>query len=170
MGFLIKFIFILALFCNSNAFANDNLLSKVKGLDNIYVADVYFFETLSEEFGLSSAKIKNLIELKLRQCGIKIKKEIDSNSVCIFTEVHSIKYKPTPVFLKIDICENATIDRTGKFAFAYIWQKSTMFLYHDNKELGQKIYECIESWMDDFCNKYLEANPRIFAENTVKVK
>lgn len=161
-------IFVLTWACSSLYSAEDYSLSRLKGISSIKVADVYFIGETPDKLGVSSQKIKSTIELRLRQCGINVTKvDEEDDSAFVFVEIKSIgNEQATPVYISIELCEDATIDRNKRFVFAVVWSNWTLLLYGNKEKLSKEIVHTVNEFMDNFSNLYLEANPRKFIEQT----
>jgi len=174
MNRIFKVLFVFQLFfsfyVNADIWRNVELMH-LKGLSSIAIgegASFQFWGSTAEKLGVPQQKIKNLIEVKFRQCGIDVFDRSENSSRNDGADI-SIDFKSVElnslsgvIYLNLRIYETANIKRNNLYASGRTWERWAMLTYSKNSELEKEIMSLINNWMDEFSNLYLAANPRKF--------
>lgn len=158
-------IFLAIFFLIANALearTNTYNLCKFKGITEIDI-QINISERFKNETKLSEDRIKNLISLRFRQSGIKITEEAsDTFSI----DVSFAKAYCCSTYIKSELMSPARLERNNSFVYPAVWGNFQLISGGLDKALGNRVIEVIESFVDEFLNIYLEANPREFVPRT----
>lgn len=160
-----RFIFLASFLLFANALqagTSAHRLSQLKGITEIDI-QMNLDDRFKNETELSEDRIKNLISLRFRQSGIKISEEAAET---FFIEVGFAKAYCCATYIKTELMSPARLERDNRFVYPSIWENSKLISGGIGKDLGKGSIEVIESFVDEFLNIYLEANPREFIPST----
>ena len=138
------------------------------GLQGVYVL-VEDFKTDAEKYGLNSEMFKIDVELRLRQCGVKVLSDAEVVSaanhprLCINLLPHiNEKVGIVSVKVSVELNEYVVLMRnTSTVANAITWKSTTLSIYRLNRlDMLMKVMEGVRDLVDRFINSYLAANPK----------
>lgn len=180
MNRMFKCLFIFQLFFSVFAGADvwrEVELMHLKGLSSIAVGDkasFQFWGSTAEKLGVPERKIKDLIELKFRQCGIDVFDRRENSSrkdgADLSMDFKSIELNSLTgiIYLNFRIYETANIKRNDLYASGIAWERWAMLPYGKNSDSEKEIMCLIDDWMNEFSNLYLAANPRKFISTSAE--
>lgn len=107
--------------------------------------------------------LKNRLELRVRQAGIRIAEE-DANfripALAFLTKSNCSNGKPSCIYdAELVLTEYAVIARTQRLAWLSSWKGTGTYGVGSPGHVRDSIRESLETQLDEFLNDYLKANP-----------
>jgi predicted secreted protein len=149
------------------AWGNEVQRSSLSGLTGVFVIVEEVSESL-EKAGLTQLQLKNDVELRLRQAGIKILSEEESlkwpGHAALRVQVICVPSSDNSKFaisVQIKFCQDVYLARDPKIGcIADTWSAPVLTGFCDKSGLRNLVREYLSDCIDEFINDYLEANSK----------
>jgi len=158
---VIFLFFLFVIFVPKQVFSQKSyIVEALQGMDTLRVKVV--LQPDMEQAGLREKRIQTVVEIKLRQAGIKVKSEDERNSPqenFLYIQVNSLKTDESFFATNITtaLLQNAILERNkSKTILATVWETSNIGTVSIAK--AGMLIEQISEQVDEFINDWLKAN------------
>jgi hypothetical protein len=139
------------------AINNKYQLAMLKGIPSIAI-QIELDNDFKKETDLSESRIENLVASRFRQSGIKI---TDSTLDIFYIRAQLVRSSSCATYMGAKFYSLSYLARDNNIPVgSSIWDREYLISGADN--LSNQAIRNIESFVDEFLNLYLEANPREF--------
>ena len=138
------------------------------GLQAVYVGIEKIDEGIQSATGITIESLRTLVELRLRQSGIKVQSSEEADRAPGFdyldVKVGLVKHGSDPQYvyaIEIEMRQDVRLSRDPSVEMsAPTWESTDSLGYADHSVVRDTIRRLVEEKTDAFCNAWLSVNPK----------
>lgn len=151
-------------FQNGYGYDDQTARDTLRGISTITVSVTYWGRTDSEPPGLSKDQVKNNVELRLREAGIRVvdpKEAVRLKHVSaeLLVLINCMDYQSIyACYLETQLVQAVHVEKNDQFTVTPTWSAKRFALFGNGRI--RVIHEYARDMVDQFLNAYLAVNPR----------